>query len=79
MQFITGSRTIPPCGFPKLMLRFKHDCSKSQNGTECACLPSANTCATVITLPVHVSTMEGLTQDFITAITNTKKYGFGNA
>ena len=74
---MSGSATIPPCGTPSLMLEFKHGCEKISNGRPCACLPSANTCSTTLTLPVHTNTLTELTESFLTAIVSTKKYGFG--
>lgn len=78
MQFITGSETVPPCGGIKLSLQFKHDCGKTPSGNLCRCLPTANTCAAALTIPVHLSlNLEHMTEQFSIAIKNTQKYGFG--
>jgi len=44
---------------------------------ECACLPTANTCATTLNIPVHINSLEDMTQKFYEAIQHTRKYGFG--
>ena len=77
VQFISGAETIPPVGCPVFQLNFKHDCLKSKSGMECACLPTANTCGGILTLPVHIITIEQMNEQFQLAIAHTKKFGFG--
>ena len=77
IQFICGSKTIPPIGIPKFSLEFKHGCDKSQSGKDCCCLPSANTCSSTLVLPTHTNCLQQMTDSFILAIGATRKYGFG--
>ena len=76
---MTETDTIPPCGCPKLQLVFKHDCQKSSSGTNCKCLPTANTCAALLKMPTHFDSVNDMTQSFTNAIKHASKYGFGNA
>ena len=72
MQFITGSPTITPIGITAISLKFKHDCD-----TGCRCLPRANTCSAILTLPVHTNDLPNMQERFGYALASTKKYGFG--
>lgn len=54
IQFITGTKSVPPLGFPhSIIVKFKHGCP---NG--CRCRPVASTCDLSITLPVHYQQLE---------------------
>lgn len=54
LQFITGSRSVPPLGFPHpITVKFKHGCPDG-----CKCRPVSSTCDLSITLPVHYQQLE---------------------
>ena len=54
MQYLTGSKRIPPLGLPpSIRVYFKHGCSVSHAGTACQCLPVISTCAMTISLPPY--------------------------
>lgn len=62
LQWLTGSRNIPPLGFPKkIRCQFLHGCPPG-----CKCRPTTSTCDLVITVPVHLNT-EDNTKEILTS------------
>jgi hypothetical protein len=56
LQFITGSKAVPPLGLPKgITVKFKHGCPAT-----CKCRPTSSTCDLSITCPVHTTGLEEL-------------------
>ena len=76
MMFLTGSEVIPPLGAPSVVkVSFKHDCTKSSEGLECACFPVVSTCSYTLVLPMHIKNDDEMKDKFLLAI--TKDFGFG--
>ena len=49
LKFITGLEQVPPLGLPdQIIVKFKYFCSAN-----CQCRPTASTCDSSITFPLH--------------------------
>ena len=59
-------------GIRSIQIYFKHDCL-----VKCMCRPVSSVCAMSVTIPVHYTSLESLTEIFNDAINNTRLYGFG--
>ena len=70
MQFITGSREIPPSGLsPQPIITFHHSTDWRHNGTASAFFIKANTCANNLILPVdNVDSYATFRQNFQNAL-----------
>ncbi|XP_066910281.1 uncharacterized protein [Clytia hemisphaerica] len=79
LQFVTGAESILPSGIPQLILKFKPPCAKRNNGKDCACLPEASTCASILIIPLHFQTVEDMFQSFCEAFSHVKMHGFGRS
>lgn len=54
LQFITGTKSVPPLGFPNaISVKFKHGCFEG-----CKCRPISSIRDLSITLPVHYEALE---------------------
>jgi hypothetical protein len=72
VKWMTGSKTIPPLGFPKkYSVQFVHDCEEG-----CRCRPTVSTCDITLKIPVHLSTEEDMRDILKSAIKDC--VGFGN-
>ena len=69
-KFITGVETVTPLGMEKTTVKFKHGCKAG-----CRCRPTASTCATSLTLPVHIDDSKQF-EDLMDA-TLAESSGFG--
>lgn len=70
LQWITGSSSIPPLGFPrKITCDFLHGCFP-----ECACRPITSTCDLMITLPIHANNEEKMNMVMVSALTESKGF-----
>lgn len=70
-KFITGVETVTPLGMEKtITVKFKHGCKAG-----CRCRPTASTCATSLTLPVHIDDSKQF-EDLMDA-TLAESSGFG--
>ena len=64
IKWMTGSKTIPPLGFPKkFSVQFVHGCAEA-----CRCRPTVSTCDITLKIPVHLTTEEDMREIFISAI-----------
>ena len=62
LQWLTGSKNMPPLGLPKkIRCQFLHGCLPG-----CKCRPTTSTCDLVITFPVHLNTEEN-TKEIMTS------------
>jgi hypothetical protein len=69
---MTGSKTIPPLGFPKqFSVKFVHGCAEGRR-----CRPTVSTCDITLKIPVHLSTEQDMRDIMKSAIKDCS--GFGN-
>ena len=55
VKWLTGSKSIPPLGFPKkIAVKFVHGCKEG-----CRCRPTTSTCD-ILKLPVHITSVEDM-------------------
>ena len=71
-MFITGSKSVPPLGFPNgIKVKFKHGCPSA-----CRCRPTSSTCDLSITFPIHCRGQEDFNMLLNCAV--VEGVGFGN-
>ena len=72
IKWMTGSKTMPPLGFPKkFSVHFVHGCEEG-----CQCRPTVSTCDIVLKLPVHITSEEDMVYMLKSAVKDCQ--GFGN-
>ena len=71
LQWCSGSREIPPLGFPKkFRIAFIHGCVE-----KCRCRPSASTCDLLVKLPVHIASEDDMEELIVSAIGDSDGFG----
>ena len=71
LKWLTGSRDVPPLGFPKkFSLDFVHGCSDG-----CRCRPTVSTCDILLKLPAHIKSSMEMKNMMMSALNDS--YGFG--
>ena len=71
IKWLTGSKSIPPLGYPKkFSVKFVHGCCQG-----CHCRPTASTCDVVLKIPVHITSEENMSLMVESAL--KESVGFG--
>ena len=71
MKWLTGTKSIPPLGFPKkFMVKFVHGCKEG-----CKCRPTVSTCDVVLKLPVHIASFDEMSLMVESTVKDSSGFG----